>query len=414
MRQRTFLAARIDQWSREHPRRLDLTLTGLMWLVLGLTSALAGLPAFLVATAAILPLVVRRRFPTAVLLWSAAAFGVQLLVVPIPLPADIAQAVVVYTVAAHVGSLPIRLLALGAALAGSVLAGFRWSTPPEYPVNVVKNAAFLGILAVLVWVIGNLVRGRQANMRALREAGAQLEEGRLHHERFVAQRQRVAAAREIHDIVAHSLTVVIVQADGAEYAAEHAQPWDRGDAGRVFATIGRTARSALTEVRGVIEVLREADGPDEPRGAGLGLAELRQLVDSVRAAGLAVEVDAEQAAFDDVPTAIRFAVLRVARESLTNVLKHAGPYAAAHVVVARTQGGIMVRVEDDGVGVRRADATGSEPGYGLDGMRERLRALGGVLEAGPRPGGGFVVDAAIPVAVLPPSAPGGTRASGER
>ncbi|MFI9837467.1 sensor histidine kinase [Nonomuraea sp. NPDC051941] len=425
MRQRTFLAARIDQWSREHPRRLDLALTGLMWLVSGLPSALAGLPAFLVATAAILPLVVRRRFPAAVLLWSAAVFGVQLMVVPIPLPADLAQAVVVYTVAAHVVSLPIRLLALGAALAGSVLAGLRWSTPPEYLVNVFKNAAVLGILSVLVWVIGNLVRGRQANMSALREASARLEESRLHRERFVVQQQRVAAAREIHDIVAHSLTVVIVQADGAEYAAEHAHPWDRGDAGRVFATIGRTARSALTEVRGVIEVLREADadGPDELRGAGLGLAELRQLVDSVRAAGLAVEVEAEPAAFDDVPTAIRFAVLRVVRESLTNVLKHAGPYAAAHVVVARTQGGIMVRVEDDGVGV--ADAItdhGSKPGYGLDGMRERLRALGGALEAGPRPGGGFVVDAAIPVAVLPPSArpagsaaaPGGTGRSGKR
>jgi signal transduction histidine kinase len=354
------------------------------------------------------------------------------MVVPIPLPADIAQAVVVYTVAAHVVSLPIRLLALGAALAGSVLAGLRWSTPPEYLVNVFKNAAFLGILSVLVWVIGNLVRGRQANMRALREASARLEEGRLQRERFVVQQQRVAAAREIHDIVAHSLTVVIVQADGAEYAAEHAQPWERGDAGRVFATIGRTARSALTEVRGVIEVLREAgaeaDGPDEPRGAGPGLAELRQLVDSVRAAGLDVDVDAEPTAFDEVPTAIRFAVLRVVRESLTNVLKHAGPYAAAHVAVTRAQGGIMVRVEDDGVGVRRTDAIadhgsepGSEPGYGLDGMRERLRALGGVLEAGPRPGGGFMVDSAIPVAVLSPSArpagfaaaPDGMRRSGE-
>ena len=110
--------------------------------------------------------------------------------------------------------------------------------------------------------------------------------------------------------------------------------------------------------------------------------------------------------FDDVPTAIRFTVLRVVRESLTNVLKHAGPHATAHVVVARTQGGIMVRAEDDGVGVRRADATADHAllrGYGLDGMRERLRAMGGVLEAGPRPGHGFVVDATIPVAALPPA-----------
>ncbi|MCA2221213.1 DUF7134 domain-containing protein [Nonomuraea aurantiaca] len=166
MKQRTFLAARIDQWSREHPRMLDLTLAGLMWLVLGLPSALAGLPAFLVGTAAILPLAVRRRFPTAVLAWPVAAFAVQLMVVPIPLPANVAQAIVVYTVAAHVASLPVRLLALGAALGGSVLAGFRWSVPPEYLTNVLKNAVFLGILFVLVWVIGNLVRGRQANMRA--------------------------------------------------------------------------------------------------------------------------------------------------------------------------------------------------------------------------------------------------------
>ncbi|KAB8183954.1 sensor histidine kinase [Microbispora catharanthi] len=426
LKQRTFLAARIDQWSREHPRLLDLTLTGLMWLVFGLLSALAGLPAFLVATAAILPLAVRRRFPTAILASSAAAFAVQLMLVPIPLPANIAQAIVVYTVAAHVESLPIRLLALGAALVGSVLAGFRWSTPPEYPVNVLKTTVVLGILCVLVWVIGNLVRGRQANMSALRKASARLEESRLQRERFVAQQRRVVAAREIHDIVAHSLTVVIVQADGAEYAAEHAQPWDRGDAGRVFATIGRAARSALAEVRGVIEVLRDADadGSDELRRAGLGIAELRQLVDSVRAAGLAVDVDAEPSVFDEVPAAIRFAVLRVVQESLTNVLKHAGPDATAHMLVARTQEGIMVRVEDDGVGVSRADATAdhaSEPGYGLDGMRERLRTLGGVLDAGSRLGGGFVVDAAIPVAVLPPSArpPGlanpsdGLRRSGE-
>ncbi|MEV4895003.1 histidine kinase, partial [Nonomuraea sp. NPDC055795] len=325
MKQRTFLAARIDQWSRDHPRLLDLSLAGLMWLVFGPLSALAGLPAFLVATAAILPLALRRRLPVTVLASSAAAFAVQLMVVPIPLPANVAQAIVVYTVAAHVVSLPIRLLALGAALAGGVLAGFRWSTPPEYSANVLKNAVFLGILSVLVWVIGNLVHGRQANMSALREAAARLEEGRLQRERFVAQQQRVAAAREIHDIVAHSLTVVIVQADGAAYAAEHARPWDRGDAGRVFATIGRAARSALGEVRGVIDVLRDADeGPDHSHGAGLGIAELRHLVDSVRAAGLDVKAEAAPAVFDDVPTAIRFAVLRVVRESLTNVLKHAG------------------------------------------------------------------------------------------
>ena len=135
-------------------------------------------------------------------------------------------------------------------------------------------------------------------------ANARLEESRVQRERFAAQQQRVSVAREIHDVVAHSLTVVIVQADGAEYAAEHAQPWDRTDAGKVLATIGRTARSALTEVRSVIDVLRETGEPDEPQGARAGAAELRHLIDSVRAAGLPVEVDADPAAFDEIPAPV--------------------------------------------------------------------------------------------------------------
>jgi signal transduction histidine kinase len=404
---RTFLAARIDRWSREHPRQLDLALGGLMWLVFGLLSALAGLTAFLIATATLLPLAVRRRHPAGLLVWSAAVFAVQLALLEFPLPANVAQAVVIYTVAAHVASLPVRLLALGAALVGTVLAAFRWSVPPDYLANVRSILVFVGVISVLVWVIGNLVRGRQANIQALREANARLEESRVQRERFVAQQQRVSVAREIHDVVAHSLTVVIVQADGAEYAAEHAQPWDRTDAGKVLATIARTARSALTEVRGVIDVLRDAGGPDEPQGARVGVAELRHLIDSVRAAGLPVDVDAEPAAFDEIPAAVGFAVLRVVRESLTNVLKHAGAHATAHVVIEQEEGAVRVRIEDDGVGDRGGAAAGhaTQPGYGIDGMRERLRALGGLLEAGPRRGGGFIVDATIPVGS--PSAPAG-------
>ncbi|QPP08759.1 sensor histidine kinase [Streptomyces bathyalis] len=398
MEHRTFLAARIDRWSREHPRQLDLALAGLLWLVFGLLSALAGLTAFLIATAAILPLAVRRRHPTWVLVWSASVFAVQLALLPDPLPANIAQAVVIYTVAAHVASFRVRLVALGAALVGTVLAAFRWALPPDNMANVRSIAVFVGVISVLVWVIGNLVRGRQANIRALREVNARLEESRVQRERFAAQQQRVSVAREIHDVVAHSLTVVIVQADGAGYAADHAQPWDRTDAAKVLATIGRTARSALTEVRSVIDVLRDAGGPDEPQGARVGVAELGQVIDSVRAAGLPVDVDAAPAAFDKIPAVAGSAVLRVVRESLTNVLKHAGPKATARVVVEQRAGAVSVRIEDDGVGARGGAAAGqaSRPGYGVDGMRERLRALGGVLEAGPRQGGGFCVDAAIP------------------
>ncbi|GGT17391.1 sensor histidine kinase [Nonomuraea spiralis] len=404
MRQRPFLAARIDQWSRRHPRRLDVALAALLWLVFGLWSAWAGPPAFLLATAAILPLAVRRRHPVAVLVWTAVLFGIQLVFIDEPLPANIPQGIVIYSVAAHVASLTIRLLGLGAALAGAVLAALRWSTPPDYMANVIETSVFLAALSVLVWVNGNLVRGRQANVRALHEANTRLEESRLQRERFAAQQRRIAAAQEIHDIVAHSLTVVIVQADGAEYAARHAEPWDRADAADAVATIGRTARSALTEVRGVIEVLRDPDtGPDEPGGgrpAQAGSAEMLQLVESVRAAGLLVDVEAERAVLDSVPSAVRSAVLRVVQESLTNVLKHAGPHATARVTLRRAGPGITIRVEDDGVGARQAGRPQPPAtSYGLVGMAERLRELGGVLETGSPTGGGFVVEAAIPITV---------------
>jgi signal transduction histidine kinase len=360
--------------------------------VFGLTSVLAGPTGLVVATATILPLALRRRWPTALLAWSAAIFVVQLVVLPIPLPANIAQALVIYTVAAHVASLPVRLCALGAAMAGCLAAGFRWSTEPQYARNALVIAVFLAVFAGLIWLIGNVVRGRETNMRALAEAHARLAESRRQREGFLAQRERVAAAREIHDIVAHSLTVVIVQADGAEYAAEHAQPWDRTDARTVLTTIARTARTALAEVRGVIDVLRDPEAADHPAGPSVGLADLGQLVTTVRAAGLPVEVHADPAAFEQTPAAVRLAVLRVIRESLTNVLKHAGAQATARVAVERTPETLRVRVEDDGSGVVSAG-----PGHGLDGMRERLRALDGDLTAGPRPDGGFGVEATIPV-----------------
>ncbi|WP_425321046.1 sensor histidine kinase [Actinoplanes teichomyceticus] len=394
----TVLAARADRWSRARPLLVDGLLTGVMWLVFGVSSVLGGPAGLVVGTVTILPLVMRRRWPAALLVWSAAIFVVQLVVLPIPLPANIAQAFVIYTVAAHVPSLPIRLCALGAGLAGSLAAGFRWSTEPDYTRNALVIAVFLAVFTGLIWLIGNVVRGRETNMRALSEAYARLEENSRQRERFLAQRERVAAAREIHDIVAHSLTVVIVQADGAEYAAEHAQPWDRDQARTALATIARTARTALTEVRGVIDVLRDPEAADDPAGPPVGLADLEQLIAAVRSAGLPVEFHVDPAVFERTPAAVRFAVLRVVRESLTNVLKHAGSQAVARVAVERAPQAVRVRIDDDGVG-RAVGVVAAAPGHGLDGMRERLRALDGALMAGPRPGGGFGVQATIPVAV---------------
>jgi signal transduction histidine kinase len=363
-----FLAARIDRWARSRALFLDRLVAGVGWVLLApLSGWVAGVAGLLLATGMLLPLAVRRRFPVAGFAWSAGLFAVQLLVVPVPLPANLAQAVAIYTVAAHVPSLGVRLGALLVTVGGGGAAGFRWSTPPDYRANAVAAGAGLAVLSLLVWVIGNLVRGRETNLRALAAGRRQAE--------------RLAAAREIHDVVAHSLTVVVVQADAGALAG--------GDrAVETLETIGRTARTALAEVRGVIDVLRE---PDDPPPAPIGLADLTHVVTAVRNAGLAVELDADPRGLAAVPPAAGVALLRVVRESLTNVVKHAGAGAAARVTVARAGQNVRVIIEDDGPG-----GVASGPGgHGIAGMRERVRAAGGELTAGPVDGGGFRVVATL-------------------
>jgi signal transduction histidine kinase len=389
-----FLAARADRWACEHPLRLDIVLAGLAWLVLGPASALVrGGAGLAMATLTIGALVFRRRFPVAVLCWSAVAFAVQLLLIPIPLPANAAQAIVVYTVAAHVTSPGARLSALAAAVAGCLTGGFRWSTPPQYTRNALLIGVTLAFCSVLIWVIGELVRGGRANTRALHEARIRLEQSRLREERLAAQRRRTVAAAEIHDIVAHSLTVVIVQADAGGYAAGHAPSWQRAEAGAALATIAGTARTALAEVRGVIEMLHQPEPGQDP---AVGRDEVRRLVGAVRAAGLPVRGGDLPGWFDEVPPEVRLAVFRAVREALTNVLKHAGAGTTAWLTVERRDGAVRVRVEDDGPG-RPATAAGLPSGHGLNGLRERLRAVDGVLTAGPRPGHGFLLEVPVPL-----------------
>ncbi|MFC9660042.1 sensor histidine kinase [Nocardia sp. NPDC127606] len=399
------LAVTTYRWGRDHGLLLDSIFAGTLLVLLGSASAfIAGWPGLVVATFTIIPLAVRRRYPIGVLAWSLAMSVLQLIVIPIPLPGNVAQAVVVYTVAANVASLGVRLCTLVAALAGSLLAGFRWSTPPDYGRHSLAAAGVLGVLAALVWVIGNLVRGREENLRQLAHAVVQLEQGRRRLEQFVAQRERVSAAREIHDIVAHSLTVVIVQADGAAYAAANADRWDRTQAREVLDVIGATARSALAEVRTVVDVLRDVDTREVDTvfgachdGQATG-AELRRLVDSVRAAGVPVAFDEHPATFDALPLRLRFVVLRAVQESLTNVLKHAGSPVNARVSIECTPADLCLRIVDDGPG-RRGDgpATGTGAGHGLAGMGERVHELGGQFRAEHRPVRGFEVTVVIPL-----------------
>nr|WP_281367431.1 sensor histidine kinase [Nocardioides kongjuensis] len=198
--------------------------------------------------------------------------------------------------------------------------------------------------------------------------------------------ERHRIAREMHDVVAHGLTTIVVQADGARAAAAH----DPSVTGPALATIASTGREAIAELRRMLGLLRaeEATTVPQPR-----LADLPALLDEARAAGTSVDGHVP-AGLPAVSDGVALTTYRIVQEALSNVRKHAGPGAAARVGVRVEDGVVAVEVADDG---RGAAAPDDGRGLGLAGMRERVDAHGGTLTAGPVPGGGFRVCARIPL-----------------
>jgi signal transduction histidine kinase len=230
-----------------------------------------------------------------------------------------------------------------------------------------------------LWLAGVLVRARrQAVSLAVRNQALQRAA-----ERAVAE-ERARIARELHDIVAHHLSVVVLQAAGARASGR--------PAAAALEKIEDSGRQALTEMRRLLGVLR-APREEFRLTPQPGLGELAALAESVRAAGLPVRlvVDGDHAA---LPSAVGVSAYRIVQEALTNVLKHAGP-AHAEVAVGWADGAVMIEVTDDGSGNPAAGAQAG--GHGLAGMRERAAVFGGELVAGPRPSGGFAVRARLPL-----------------
>jgi len=217
--------------------------------------------------------------------------------------------------------------------------------------------------------------------------------------------ERARIARELHDVVAHEITVMTLQAEGARRQPGAANP----QVSEALATISDSGRKGLEEMQRMIGVLRdtsEHDPGDEPavgtphvssRASDLSpvpaLSSLPALAKQVEGSGLPVELNISGNAH--VPAGVELSAYRIVQESLTNALKHAGPGATATVTVKRAKNAVTVTVEDDGRGVI-SDATKTKGGHGLAGMRERVLALGGSIEFGPRPGGGFRVRATLP------------------
>ncbi len=197
--------------------------------------------------------------------------------------------------------------------------------------------------------------------------------------------ERLRIAQELHDVVAHSMGVIAVQAGVGAHVIDR----DPAEAKRSLEAIAGTSRSTLTEIRRLLGVLRD-DGAAAYQPAP-GLADLDRLVADLGDAGLPVTVRVEGAS-GDVPPGVDLTAYRIVQEALTNVLKHAGPARAA-VTVTYEPDAVRLRITDDGRGVNGAT---SEGGHGLLGMRERVGVYGGSLSAGPRTGGGFTVVAELP------------------
>ena len=318
--------------------------------------------------ALVAPLPFGPRAPVAVFATVMAICLVQLTVTEHVLVADLAPLVALYYLIVH-GPSRLKPLGLGVALVGGVVMSWRASFPGVLD-GFALGTAVITTYVLLAALLGERRVGRRARLAALEvERDQQAEIG--------AARERARIARELHDVVAHSLAVMVAQADGGRYAA----PGNPDAASRALAQIADTGRDALDQMRRLLGVLR----------AGEEGADLPGLVRRLAGLGLPVELEVEGRA-RELPTDVRLCIHRVAQEALTNVLKHADSPRRVDVVLRYLDAEVELTVRDDG----RGSAGGEGEGHGLVGMRERVALHGGALRAGPRPGGGYEVRARVP------------------
>ncbi|TQM69369.1 signal transduction histidine kinase [Actinomadura hallensis] len=345
----------------------------------------------LLVAAVTLSLTWRRRSPLQVLLFIVAGEMAMAVAGYPPSVADVAAFLVgVYSVAAHRG---LAQSAVGGAVAFVYFLVYLVMVPVEAsPLVVVTDCA----LVVGVWVLGRNLRLRRAYLAELEDRAARLERVRGSDARAARIEERSRIARELHDVVAHHVSVMTVQAGAARRIIDR----DAGSAREAMSTIEEVGRTALSEMRRIVGVLR-TDRDAEQEGRELapqpGLGDLGALLDHVRETGLSVQLWIEGEARSPSP-GVDVAAFRLIQEALTNTLKHAGPEARAWVRLYYGEDDLTVEVEDDGRGTSTfVGGDEGNPGHGLVGMYERVALYGGELKIGPRVGGGFGVRARFPL-----------------
>jgi signal transduction histidine kinase len=371
-------AQRIGQLSSSHPLAVDLGIG--LWVAL---VSIAGLSAqhrlhplavlFCAALCAPLPL---RRVSPIVCFGVIATVALAQWLLAAPQLADVTVLIALYWVTLD-GTTIDAALAAATVEAGAIMAAARWS--PSEPLKV-----WVGLtgLATAAGVLGVSVRQRRELLASLQDRAARLEFERDQEGRLGAAAERARIAREMHDIVAHNLSVMIALADGATYAMD-SSPQRAAEATR---RVAATGREALVEMRRLLGVLRDRSDaqPLEPQPS---LGRLDELLARVNAAGIPVTMDLDGDP-RQLADGVQLTVFRVAQEALTNTLKHATRPTRAHLALSCRPGQVELEVTDTGA-CRAAGAAAG--GRGLHGMRERAASYGGRLEAGPGPRGGWRV-----------------------
>ncbi|MFJ5971801.1 sensor histidine kinase [Streptomyces sp. NPDC093060] len=339
-------------------------------------------------------LVFRRRAPKTVLAVTGTLSLIECVTGDPRAPVAMSAVVALYSVASttdrtttwRVGLLTMTVLTAAAMLGGPL---------PWYAQENLGVLAWTGIGATA----GDAVRSRRAVVQAMRERAERAERTREEEARRRVAEERLRIARDLHDVVAHHIALVNVQAG----VAAHVMDRRPDQAKEALAHVREASRSALGELRATVGLLRQSGDPEAPTEPAPGLSRLEDLAGTFRNAGLPVEV-ARTDHGTEIPAAVDLAAYRIVQEALTNVQKHAGTDAKAEVSVVRVGPNIEVTVLDDGSGA--AAEPGAGGGHGLLGMRERVTALRGTLTTGPRYGGGFRVHAILPVKTRT-TAPGG-------
>jgi signal transduction histidine kinase len=369
---RPILGRSVADLGRAHPLAVDALIAFAVAVLSGprlFTGHPGGGSLFLVLS--VVPLVWRRQYPLEVFAFLCAVTGAQVFVLGNAMTVNAAGLVALYTVATlsprRVALLAAAVAELGVLAASAVHGG-----------TVARSMVFLTALVAAAFFLGTNIRTRRQYLAALVERAHRLEYERDQRAAMAVAAERASIAREMHDVVAHSLAVMITLADGAALKGR-TEPDRATDAMRL---VSETGRQALDETRRLVHVLR-SERPGRPLAPQPGLPQLDALLEQVRGTGLRADLTVTGRPFP-VPDGAQLAAYRIVQEALTNTLKHAHRASRAHVVVRYLDGVVALEVTDDG-----EPQPGAEPhaGHGIVGMRERAALYDGSVLAGPYGGG---------------------------